>query len=294
MLQQKIHQTPIGIIGLGLMGAALAERLIGSGHSVIGFDLVAQKRTELEALGGVAARSAAEIAERADPLLFSVMNTEQIEQSLTQIGDALRSNATIIDATTGSPDRMAELGHHLQQRGIAYVDATIAGNSDEARRGEVIVLAGGDSAVFERCRPLFACFARKAFHLGPCGAGASMKLVFNLALGLNRAVLAEALAFAEVTGVDPSQALDVMREGAAYSRVMDVKGPKMLARDYKPQARLAQHLKDVRLILDLARQRDANVPMSRLHAKLLTDLVDAGLGDLDNSAVREAFRTKST
>jgi 3-hydroxyisobutyrate dehydrogenase-like beta-hydroxyacid dehydrogenase len=120
-----------------------------------------------------------------------------------------------------------------------------------------------------------------------------MKLVFNLVLGLNRAALAEGLAFANACGLDPAEALRVLRSGVAYSRVMETKGPKMVGHDFRPQARLSQHLKDVRLILAEARRAGAAVPLSELHRALLERLEAAGLGDADNAAIIRAFEPPS-
>lgn len=116
-----------------------------------------------------------------------------------------------------------------------------------------------------------------------------MKLAVNLVLGLHRAVLAEGLAFAEACGLDPRQTLEILKSGPAASRVMDVKGEKMLTGDFALEARLSQHLKDVRLILDAGRAARSPLPLSTLHAELLQALVERGCGDLDNSAIRKAF-----
>jgi 3-hydroxyisobutyrate dehydrogenase-like beta-hydroxyacid dehydrogenase len=116
-----------------------------------------------------------------------------------------------------------------------------------------------------------------------------MKLVVNLVLGLNRAALAEGLALAHHCGLDPTAALEVLRAGPAYSRMMDIKGAKMLAGDFTPQARLAQHLKDVRLILKLGEASGARLPLSTLHRALLEQLAAAGYHDADNSAIIRAF-----
>ena len=113
-----------------------------------------------------------------------------------------------------------------------------------------------------------------------------MKLVTNLVLGLNRAALAEGLAFAESLGLDPAATLGVLRDSMAYSRIMDTKGPKMIARDFIPEARLSQHLKDVRLIL----KSGGTLPLSTLHRDLLEQLENAGHGELDNSAIIKAFQ----
>ena len=182
------------------------------------------------------------------------------------------------------------MGQHVLARGGRYLDATIAGSSTQVRAGEVILMVGGDSNDVATCDELFLAFASRIFHVGTVGAGARMKLVVNLVLGLNRAVLAEGLCFAERFGVDPRQALEVLRAGPAFSRVMETKANKMLDEDFTPQARLAQHWKDVRLILSAGEQFGAKLPLSTLHEALLSKLIQSGFGDLDNSAIVKAFQ----
>jgi 3-hydroxyisobutyrate dehydrogenase-like beta-hydroxyacid dehydrogenase len=184
---------------------------------------------------------------------------------------------------------MAAFGAKLDRAGIAYLDATVGGSSRQVRRGEAIVMAGGRAQAFRVCEDLFASFAQRMFHVGEWGAGARMKLVLNLALGLNRAVLAEALSFARAIGIAPRGALEVLEAGPAYSRVMEIKGKKMLNGEFSPEARLSQHLKDVNLILDLADKSGAHTPLSRIHRELLERAEAAGFGDEDNSAIIKAF-----
>jgi 3-hydroxyisobutyrate dehydrogenase-like beta-hydroxyacid dehydrogenase len=172
---------------------------------------------------------------------------------------------------------------------IDYVDATVLGSSEQARQGDVIVMAGGRREAVESCADVLQTFARRWFHVGPCGCGARTKLVVNLVLGLNRAVLAEGLNFARRCGLDERALLEILRDGSAYSRVMDVKGEKMLRGDFTPQARLAQHLKDVGLILEQAARVGARTPLSEVHAELLRRVVELGGGDDDNSAVIRAY-----
>ena len=117
-----------------------------------------------------------------------------------------------------------------------------------------------------------------------------MKLAVNLVLGLNRAVLAEGLGYAESLGLDSATTLEVLQASLAASTVMETKGEKMLQRDFAPQARLAQHLKDVQIILDTGQAAGAHLPMSTVHQTLLAELVESGNGDLDNSVIIEAFR----
>jgi 3-hydroxyisobutyrate dehydrogenase-like beta-hydroxyacid dehydrogenase len=155
------------------------------------------------------------------------------------------------------------------------------------------MMIGGAADDVQAAAGILEAITPVRFHAGPCGAGARMKLIVNLVLGLNRAVLAEGLAFAEACGVDAGLALAVLKASPAYSRAMDVKGAKMISRDYTPEARLRQHRKDVRLIIEESERNGAGVPLTRLHDELLEQAERAGYADLDNSAIIEILRRAS-
>ena len=208
--------------------------------------------------------------------------------------DALRPGATVIDTTTGSPEESAALCAMLAGRGVDYLEALIGGSSSQVRAGDAMLMCGGAQTVYERCRPLFHTCFRDLFYLGDCGQAARMKLVLNLILGLNRAVLAEGLCFAEACGLDAARALEILKVSPAYSRVMDTKGSRMVESRFEPEARLAQHLKDVRVILDLGARTGAKLPLSALHRELLEEAERAGYGGADNSAVICAYRNGGT
>jgi len=279
----------LGLIGLGLLGSAMAERLLGAGFDVIGHDIDTDRRSALQAAGGRPAGSASEVASGCRRILLSLPTSDVVAAVLAEIEPHLAEGTIVVDTTTGDPETMAGLGTRLAARGVAYIDATVGGSSKQARAGEVIVLAGGDEQAFQACQDVFACFARRVFHVGGCGSGARMKLVLNLVLGLNRAVLAEGLSFAAAQGLDVNAALEILKAGPAYSRVMDTKGQKMLSGDFAPEARLSQHLKDVRLIMAAGERRGARLPLSALHCRLLENVEAAGFGDSDNSAIIKAF-----
>jgi 3-hydroxyisobutyrate dehydrogenase-like beta-hydroxyacid dehydrogenase len=150
-------------------------------------------------------------------------------------------------------------------------------------------MVGGPADVVGRVVPILAALVRRWHHVGTWGDGTRLKLVTNLVLGLHRAALAEALGLAEAMGLDLATTLAVLRDSAAYSRVMDTKGDKMVRGDFTPQARLSQHLKDVRLILAEGERTGAKLPLSELHRRLLELVESLGLGDLDNSAILRAF-----
>jgi 3-hydroxyisobutyrate dehydrogenase-like beta-hydroxyacid dehydrogenase len=152
---------------------------------------------------------------------------------------------------------------------------------------------GGDADTFARCEDLWSAFGR-TLHVGVSGDGARLKLVTNLVLGVNRAALAEGLALAEAMGLDLEKTLEVLGSGAAYSRIMDSKGPKMIRGDFTPQARLSQHLKDVRLILQSAQETGITLPLSEAHRQLLERAEAEGFGALDNSALIEVLRKPKT
>ncbi len=273
------------------MGSALAARAVQAKFSVRGYDRDIDRNAAIRSEGGDPCTTASEVLTASDWIVFSLMTTDQVRQSLEAHQEALRPGQIIIDCSTGEPDAMASLGTKLKSLGVNYLDATIAGNSDETRRGEVLALVGGEMETFEKCRPFFDSFTRESFHLGPNGYGARMKLVFNLVLGMHRAVLGEALGFADKLGIPSTQALKILKKGTSYSKVMDNKGQKILDQDFRPQAKLSQHLKDVNLMLQIGERYGAQLPLSTEHQKLLSALNKAGCGELDNSAIVKAFHS---
>jgi 3-hydroxyisobutyrate dehydrogenase-like beta-hydroxyacid dehydrogenase len=271
----------IGLIGLGLVGSALRARFREAGFDVVGYDTNPGRHPD--------AASPAGVATACRRIVLSLPNSPVVAAVVDGMLPHLAAGSVLIDTTTGDPEHAASLGARLARQGIHYLDAEIGGSSRQVSARDVIVLCGGDHSVYHSSADVFDCFARRTFFLGSWGAGARMKLAFNLVLGLNRAALAEGLVFAETLGIDPATALEVLRAGPAWSRVMDTKGAKMLRRDFAPEARLSQHLKDVRLMLEAAERAGLRLPLSALHREILERAEAAGYGDADNSAVIEAW-----
>jgi 3-hydroxyisobutyrate dehydrogenase-like beta-hydroxyacid dehydrogenase len=282
---------PVGLIGVGLLGTALAERLLSAGFGVLGWDVDPARRDALLRLGGNPAPAVNAVPVACQRIILSLPNSDISADVLRDISDFLRPRHIVVDTTTGDPRSAEELAARLATRGVAYLDATVSGSSAQVRAAEATVMVGGPQNAFEHCRDLFRCFARHVFHVGSPGSGSRLKLVTNLVLGLNRAALAEALVFARSMGLDLNRTLEVLRNSAAYSRIMDTKGDKMVRGDFDPQARLSQHLKDVRLILEAAADAGLNLPLSQTHKELLERAEAAGFGQLDNSAVIRAYDT---
>ncbi len=278
----------VGLIGLGLLGSAMAERFATAGYLVHGFDTSAERRNAFRAAGGVLSDSASSVFQSCSTVVLSLPNSKIVAEVITECRNRIEQHL-IIDTTTGAPEDARLIASELETRGACYLDATVVGSSEQTRQGQVITLVGGTTEGFEQAGPLLKCFSTQQFHTGPSGTGATAKLIVNLVLGLNRAVLAEALNLAKCCQMDQSRILEILRSGAAYSKVMDVKGEKMITEDFSPQARLDQHWKDVGLILELGRNTNATVPLSELHSQLLERASALGFGPMDNSAIIKAF-----
>ncbi len=282
---------PIGLIGLGLMGSALAERLVSSNYVVLGWDLDECKHKDLASIGGIFADHPEQVFSECDYVLLSLPHDGVVREVLERCWPRLRSGQFVIDTSTGNPDSIASLAATLEEAGVAYLDATVSGSSAQVRDGSATAMVGATEQAMKECHPLLNAVIPKVLHVGPPGCGAKMKLLTNLVLGLNRAALAEGLIFAQSLGLPLDDSLAVLKSGMAYSRIMDTKGSKMIAREFTPQAKLDQHTKDVRLMLDSARASNTELPLTQTHFELLQRASQMGYGEADNSAIIEAFRS---
>jgi 3-hydroxyisobutyrate dehydrogenase-like beta-hydroxyacid dehydrogenase len=277
----------VGVIGLGLMGTAITQRLIEHGYRPHVWNRTAEKADALIAAGAVWSDNPLAECPRT---IISLYSSDIVGEVLEQMDPGLSAGKILIDTTTGEPDDAVAFSRHFTDRQISYLDAPISGSSEQTRRGEATVMVGGGQKAFEACADLWPVLGGKVFHVGPSGAAAKMKLVSNLVLGLNRAALAEGLTFADAIGIRPDAALEILKGSAAYSKTMDTKGRKMIDGDFSVQARLSQHLKDVRLMLAAAETAGLELPLTELHSRLLTRAEDAGCGELDNSSIIEVYR----
>lgn len=289
MARTSDESRPVGFIGLGLLGTALCERLLDAGYPVAVHNRTRAKAEPLVARG---ARWSENPVAECDRLIVCLYTTSVVAEVLDEMQTGLRAGQIFIDATTGDPVETAALGRRLAERGVEYLESPIAASSEQTRRGEALALVAGPAAAFEACRDLFACLAAKSFHVGPWGSAAKVKLANNLIVGLNRLALAEGLAFAKAIGLDAAKTLEVLQEGNASSVAMRLKGSKMVAGEFTLQAKLSQHAKDVRLILEEAARAGASLPLSELHLKLLEEAEAAGWGELDNSAIVQVYEKR--
>jgi 3-hydroxyisobutyrate dehydrogenase-like beta-hydroxyacid dehydrogenase len=291
-----LSKSTVGVIGLGLLGEALARRLLKAQFAVSGYDLDPTKTAGLAELGGVLANSVAAVAKDSQTIVLAVFSTEQVESVLErELLPALGkgSGRVVLCASTCDPDRLAMLAARVAMRGLRLLETPISGSSGQVARGEGIALVGGDRDLLAEVEPMLRALFAGHFHIGKVGDGGRAKLAINLILGLNRLALAEGLTFAERLGLDPAAFLDVARRSAAYSQVMDVKGARMVRGDFAPEGRVTQHLKDVHLMLEQAARVQQQLPLLKVHGEVLEACVRHGEGDLDNSIVIAEIRRRA-
>lgn len=283
-------QSAVGLIGLGLMGEVYARRLLARGFRVTGYDVDERKRAAA-ADYGVGAGTIESIARDCDPIVLAVFSTDQVEDVVENALLPAAAGKIVISTSTCDPDRIAALAARVAGR-LRFLEAPVSGSSAQVRDGDGLGLVGGDESVAAAAVPVLDALFPRRFHIGKAGDGARAKLAINHILGLNRLALAEGLVFASRLGLDPEAFLGVARESAAASRIMDNKGGKMIRGDFSAEGRAEQHLKDVRLMLDQARQAGQRLPLLEVHADVLEACMRHGEGERDNSIVIEEIRRR--
>lgn len=278
--------SPVGMIGLGLMGTALAARLLDANTPVVGFDV---DPARCRSFAGGPAASVEEVMARCRIVIVAVFNAEQVEVVLDGF---YKSSLTdlVICTTTCAPDEILKLSSRAAQLRLRFVEAPISGTSAEVRTGSAMALVAGENAAIDAAASILDMLCPQQTRVGKIGDAARTKLAINLVLQSNRAALAEGIAFAESMGLDGPAFVASLRESAAYSRVMDTKAQKMLARDFTAQSHIAQTLKDAGLILEEGRRTKQDLPMTVVQAGLLRDAIVLAGPEADSAAIIEAIR----
>lgn len=285
-----MNDATVGLIGVGLVGHAVAQRLRMGGLEVIGFDVDTARLDELVASGGQRAPDAMAVVQRCQTVLLALLDTDITAQVLAQVRPALGSKHRLIDLSTGDPQQFESLARELRTAGVTLVDAPMSGSSRQIAQGHAVVMLGCEPEEVPALVPLLDLLCEEWIRMGPAGAGQRAKLATNLLLGLNRAALAEALAFAQSIGIEGRAFIELARLTPAWSAAIDAKAEKMLTRSYGAESRIVQHHKDLALIERAARASGCPVPLTRTHSRLLEAAIRGGLGDADNAAIIEIFR----
>jgi 3-hydroxyisobutyrate dehydrogenase-like beta-hydroxyacid dehydrogenase len=278
----------IGIVGVGLLGTAVATRLLEGRFEVVGYDVRPQQVKALTTRGLQLAGDLGEAVAGAD-LVFTILPSLDAVDAVVRgpggLLEKLPATATIAQMSTISPPLTRALGAAATKRGVGFLDTPMSGTSAMVARGDCTIFVGGDRARADACRPVFDAIARKTLYVGETGLATLAKLATNLLVGLNTAAVAEALVLGAKGGLEPAVLLDILKQSAAGSRMLDVRGPLMVKHDFEAQMKTELFLKDFKLMLEEGMRVGAPLPLTSLTQQLTMATVAAGRGGEDIAAI---------
>lgn len=277
----------IGFIGLGIMGAPMAQHLADAGHSLIisNSSAVAEKFKDAGAAG---CNSYSDIARQSDIIILMVPDTPQVEQVLFGAGgvaEGLGSGKLVIDMSSISPIETKTFAEKIKQLGSEYLDAPVSGGEVGAKAATLTIMVGGSDAAFAQGNPLFETMGKNITHVGPSSSGQTTKVANQIIVALNIAAVGEALLFASKAGADPAKVREALLGGFASSKVLEVHGERMLKRTFAPGFRINLHHKDLGLALSGGDALGLSLPQTAFCQQLLNSAKGNGEGDLDHSAI---------
>ena len=280
--------TSVGLIGLGLMGRPIGLNLLKKEFSLTVWNRSASRAEALVSQGARVAASPREVAAASDVLIMIVSDPPAVEQVLWGENGALgglRRGAVLVDCSTVSPALARRSAAASSERGVEYLDAPVTGGTWGAEKGELVMMVGGPAETLKRVEPVFGAIAKRWFHLGPNGAGQSVKLAMNMLLALEVDALAEALALTRAAGIPGERVIEVMQSSMGRAPVLDVKAPMLLQHNYAPSFPLRLMHKDLALAMDLARELGVNLPAGSAAERVYANVLSSAREDLDYAAI---------
>lgn len=275
--------TPVGVVGLGVMGLGMAGCLLRAGFALTVHNLHPERTAALCAAGAFGG-TLAQVGERSRVVVLSLPDTAAVDDVLfgaAGLASTLPAGACIIDTSTISADATRRIAKRLQAQGIAFLDAPVSGGQQGAADGTLSCMVGGDPQAYQACSAVFAAFTSNAVYMGASGTGQVTKSCNQVAVSAALLGVAEALALAVRQGVDPAQVREVLLGGAARSFSLEKHGPRIIAGNFQPGFRAALMRKDLRLALDSGREGSVFMPVAGMAAQLLDVLCNRNEGDLD-------------
>lgn len=280
----------LGVIGMGVMGYPIAVNLVKkSGLPVLGYDVVPGQREKFAAAGGVAVSAPEEIYRSCQVVFFSLPNNQLVDAYLGAAVEHCPAGTTVVDLSSSTPTVIRGHAEAARAAGVALVDCPVSGGEAGAIAGTLSAMCGGEGEDVQRVLPYLKLFNTKVTHMGALGCGYAAKLANNMIIGAGIAAVAEAFAYAGKAGLDQTTLFEAIRSGGAGSSVLEVKGPKMIHRDYTPSSRLSIHLKDLHNAQQLAQDMGAYTPLADLSARLMEQLEQQGRGGEDVAVLLDLF-----
>jgi 3-hydroxyisobutyrate dehydrogenase-like beta-hydroxyacid dehydrogenase len=270
------------------MGRPIGANLLKKGFALTVWNRTASRAQDLASQGAKVAATPKEAAAASDVLIMIVSDPPAVEQVLwgkEGVFSGLRRGSVLVDSSTVSPELARRSAAASTERGIEYLDAPVTGGTWGAEKGELVMMVGGASETLKRVEPVFAAIAKRWFHLGPAGAGQTVKLAMNLLLALEVEAFAEALALTQAGGVPGERLVEVMQASMGRAPVLDVKAPLLLERKYPPSFPLRLMHKDVALALDLAKQLGVSLPAGSAAREVYAKILNSAREDVDYAAI---------
>lgn len=280
--------SPIGFIGLGIMGRPMSKHLLHAGQSLVVFDLVAASVADVVTAGAKAAASIADVAAQCDTVILMLPDSPDVHKVLAGPGgvfSAAKAGTFIIDMSSISPVVTRQLAVEAQKLGLKIIDAPVSGGEKGAIDATLSIMVGGDEALFQRALPLFQVMGKTIVHVGDNGAGQVVKACNQIMVGMQMEAMAEALVLGTKAGVDPAKIIEVLTGGYAKCRVMEVRGPEILKRNFKPGFKTNFHYKDLNIALATGAEYGVPLPGTAMVQELFKAMRAAGRGDYDHSGI---------
>ncbi|MEU4572779.1 NAD(P)-dependent oxidoreductase [Nonomuraea sp. ATR24] len=275
----------IAFVGLGIMGSPMAANLVAAGHAVTGYDVSAERVDELVARGGKGASSVAEAVTGAAVVITMLPDSPQVEQVAPDVVEHASPGLLYLDMSTIRPETSRWVAGLAAARGVRALDAPVSGGERGAIDGTLSIMVGGAAEDVEAARPVLGALGTTIVHVGPAGAGQTVKAANQLVVGGIYGLVAEAIVLLEASGVDPVAGLDVLAGGLAGSRVLDLKRHTMIRRQFAPGFRIDLHHKDMGIAIAAAREAGVSLPLTGQVAQLVAAARAQGHGSLDHSAL---------
>jgi 2-hydroxy-3-oxopropionate reductase len=282
--------APIGFVGLGIMGKPMARNLAAAGYDLVVFNRSQHAVDTLLAEGDrfQPAASPREVAKRTKAIITMLPDSPEVRDVVfgeNGLRPELGQEHLLIDMSTIAPATAVEVNAAVRARGARALDAPVSGGEAGAIAGTLSIMVGGESEDMKRAMPLFEAMGKTIVHVGGTGAGQTVKACNQIVVAINYAAVSEALVLGAKAGVDPDKIVQVLSGGLAASRVLELKGPQMIAHQFQPGFRIDLHRKDLGIALETARANGVPVPVSALVGQLFEAVAAAGKGDLDHSAL---------
>lgn len=278
----------VGFIGLGMMGRPMASNLMRAGYELVVYNRSQGAVNELVAKGAEPACNPREVAEKSEVVVTILPEAPDVERVLAGengIFEGVRGGALIVDMSTILPVVATRLAREAAEREVEMLDAPVSGGDLGAREGTLSIMAGGSAAGFERARPLFEAMGKTVVHVGPAGTGQLMKACNQIVVALTTEALSEALVLASKAGVAPEKVLQVLSGGLASNQIIEVRGPRLLKRDFGPGGRVDFIHEALVRALEAARERGVSLPATALVAQMYAALKARGYGGSDPSVI---------